>query len=114
MPVAREGPRDARGSALAITKVVTLTVSPEHESKLDDLARRLVDHVYANEPGTLLYVVTKHPSRPHTYVWVERYRDEAALQTHTEQPYVEDAVRRVSSWWVAEPAVLQLAQVAPR
>jgi quinol monooxygenase YgiN len=87
---------------------------PEHERKLVGHAQRLVEQVYANEPGSLLYVVTKHPSKPRTYVWLERYRDQTALRTHTEQPYVEDAIRQISAWWAGEPQVLQLAQVAPR
>lgn len=94
-------------------QVVAVTVTPEHEHELVSLAEQLVDQVNANEPGTLLYVVTENPARPHTYAWVARYEDEAALQAHAEQPYVVDAVRQVSAWWVTEPEVLQLTQVAP-
>lgn len=39
------------------------------------------EKVHANEPGTLLYVLTKHPDEPHTYLWIERYRDQTALRS---------------------------------
>jgi quinol monooxygenase YgiN len=106
-------PTDARGSTRAVTKIVTVTIAPEHEAELVAYVPQLVARVHANEPGTLLYVVTKHPDRPHTYVWIERYQDEAALKAHVEQPYVVEAVDTVSGWWVAEPKVLQLSQIAP-
>jgi quinol monooxygenase YgiN len=113
MGAADDAARDARGRTDAITKIVTVTVAPEHEAELVAYAEQLVARVHANEPATLLYVVTKHPDRPHTYVWIERYENEAALKAHAQQPYVVEAVDTVSGWWVTDPEVLQLSQIAP-
>ena len=54
------------------------------------MARAFADLVYANEPGTLLYVLTKHPTREHTYVWVERYRDAVAAERHRDSSYMAE------------------------
>jgi quinol monooxygenase YgiN len=72
--------------------------------------------VHANEPGTLLYVLTKHPTEPHTYLWVERYRDQAAEQAHGEAPYFGEAMSRIQDpkWWAKPGEVLLLTQVVPQ
>ena len=75
-------PPAGQGGPQAITLVVTMSIKPEYVEEFLALARGFADNVYANEPGVLTYVLTKHPSLPHTYVWVERYSDAAALQQH--------------------------------
>ena len=62
-----------------VNQLVTMTFAPEHEEAFIELATSVVAQVRANEPDTLLYVLTKDPERDHTYVWIERYRDQQAL-----------------------------------
>jgi quinol monooxygenase YgiN len=83
-------------AAGTITLVVTMQFKAEQEATFLGVARSFAEWVRVNEPGTLLYTLSKDPSREHTYVWVERYRDEAALEAHrTSAPMTEvlDVVR---------------------
>ena len=63
------------------------------------MARAFADLVYANEPGTLLYVLTKHPTREHTYVWVERYRNAVAAERHRTRATWRRCLRSCGSTW---------------
>lgn len=79
-------PKTAHGNSEVVTLIVEMTVKPEYEQEFLDYVASFVEKVHANEPGTLLYVLTSHPTEPHTYLWVERYRNQEALQAHMEAP----------------------------
>jgi quinol monooxygenase YgiN len=109
----------AHGNSEAVTMVVEMTVKPEHEQEFLDYVAGFMEKVHVNEPGTLLYVLTRHPTEPHTYLWVERYRDQEALQAHMGAPYMVEPVSRAQDpewkWWAKPPELLlQLAQVLPK
>jgi quinol monooxygenase YgiN len=107
MPVEKFGGSDA------ITFVATVTVKPEHERDYVALVTEVIDTVASEEPSTMLYVLCRHPSLPHTYVARERYRDADALQAHAEAPYLARAIAKLQDW-VAEPVEsLGLTQIAP-
>ena len=106
-------PLAGQGGSEAITLIVTMSIKPEFEDEFLDMARAFADKVYANEPGTLLYVLTKHPTQEHTYVWVERYRHEAALTQHVGTAYMAEARPRLAEFLDSPPELLRLAQVIP-
>ncbi len=114
--MAESGSTNAHGNADVVTALVTMTLNPEHEQEFLDFAASFATKVHANEPGTLLYVLTKHPTEPHTYLWVERYRDQAASKAHSEAPYFSEAIRRMQdpAWWAKPGEVLLLTQVVPQ
>lgn len=116
---------DAHDGQDTITLVVTNMVKPEHDKDFRNRAQEMVRQVHENEPGTLLYVLTRLPSQSlagvdvgevfgHTYVWVERFGDEAALKAHMSAPYVGEFLSEAREWLIGPPQLLQLAQVAPR
>ncbi|MDP8929613.1 MAG: hypothetical protein M3O70_13835 [Actinomycetota bacterium] len=85
----------------------------------------MAKQVRQNEPGTLLYVLTRLPSQSlagtdvgdvfgHTYVWVERFRDEPALQAHMSAPYVGEFLSKARGWLIGPPQLLQLTQIVPQ
>jgi quinol monooxygenase YgiN len=110
------GSTNAHGNADVVTALVTMTLNPEYEQEFLDFAAYFAEKVHANEPGTLLYVLTKHPTEPHTYLWVERYRDQAAEQAHSEAPYFAEAISKIQdpAWWAKPGEVLLLTQVVPQ
>jgi len=107
-------PNTPDGDGEAITLVVTMPVKAEREADFLDLCAAFAEWVHANEPDTLLYVLTKHPSREHTYVWVERYRDEAAMTSHRESPQLAETLPKVRECLDGAPELLRLEQVVPR
>ena len=114
--MAESGSKNAHGNADVVTQLVTMTLNPEYEQEFLDFAAYFAEKVHANEPGTLLYVLTKHPTEPYTYVWVERYRDQAAEQAHSEAPYFSEAISRMHdpAWWAKPGEVMLLTQVVPQ
>lgn len=94
-----------------VNQLVTMTLAPEHEAEFLELAASVVAQVRANEQDTLLYVLTKHPERDHTYVWIERYRNQQALTVHSQAPYIAEALAKLPGWWSAPPDWVQLPQV---
>jgi quinol monooxygenase YgiN len=86
----------------------------DREAEFLETAAAFAEWVYANEPGTLLYVLTKHPSRDLTYVWVERYRDEAAMTAHRDSARLAETLPRVRECLDGAPELLRLEQAVPR
>ncbi|HLF72116.1 MAG TPA: putative quinol monooxygenase [Dehalococcoidia bacterium] len=103
----------AQGDTNTLTLVVTMTMKPEAEAAFLAQARDFIATVEAEEPGTILYVLTKHPEREHTYVWVERYRDLAAAEAHRNSPYMAETMPKIREWLAAPPEFLRLRQVLP-
>jgi quinol monooxygenase YgiN len=101
------------GDSSVVTLLVTLTIHPEKEEEFADFAAAISHEVRENEPGTLLYALHRHPSEPHTYVWVERYRDAEALEAHTAAPYIAEAMGTLPNWLSRPPEVTQLSQIDP-
>jgi quinol monooxygenase YgiN len=87
-----------------LTFVSTMTFKPEHEQEFLDLALPFVAKVRALEPDTLLYVLARHPTEPHTFVWIERYPSQAAFTAHKNTPYMKEAFPIVLGW-LAKPLV---------
>jgi quinol monooxygenase YgiN len=107
------GLSDNRGNGDTLTVIGTMRVKPEHEEEFVDLATRVVLAVHEQEPGTILYVLHKHPSEAHAYVWVERYRDSEAQQAHLAAPYVADALAKLPDWLSAPPEFQEFSQLSP-
>lgn len=103
----------AHGNAQVVTVVVTMAFKPEHEADFLALAREFSATVHASEPDTLLYTLHEHPSEPHTYVWVERYRDEAALGHHMSTPAMQAVFPKLKTYLAGPPSMLKLTQVLP-
>lgn len=101
------------GDSDVITLVGSMAIKPEHEREFVDFATRTVQTVHEKEPGTILYVLHKHPTEPYTYVWVERYRDAEALKVHTEAPYIAEAMGKLPNWLSKPPELIQLNQIVP-
>lgn len=101
------------GDSRVVTLLVTMTIRPEKEQEFIDFAGATVRRVHESEPGTLLYVLNRHPSKPHTYVWVERYRDVDALEAHSEAPYMADVMSKLPNWLSQPPELTQLSQIEP-
>jgi quinol monooxygenase YgiN len=96
-----------------ITLVVTMSIKAEQEATFLEAAAGFAAWVEANEPGTSLYTLNKHPSREHTYVWVERYRDEAAMEAHRTGAQLAEALNVVRECLDGAPELLRLEQVIP-
>jgi len=101
------------GNSEVVTLVVTAKVKPESEAAFLEVARGMIEKVGQNEPGAVLYTLAKSTQEEHTYVWLERYKDEAAAQAHRETEYLA-AARAAIAPLLAEPMqAMRLKQQLP-
>ncbi len=74
--------------------VATLRIKPGMEKAFEAAAKELVAKVHANEPGCRLYAL-HHGEQPNTYVFMERYADQAAADVHRATEYFKTLGRKM-------------------
>ncbi len=85
--------------------VATVQVQPEKAAEFERVALELEAQVKANEPGCLLYRMTKSRSAPDTYTNLELYRGQADLDLHVATDYFQAALGRMSACVSGTPQV---------
>lgn len=71
-----------------VTQIVTLTMKAGAEEKAIATLKELTEAVKANEPGVLVYAAHRSQKEPSKIVFVEVYKDAAALANHSKQPHM--------------------------
>jgi quinol monooxygenase YgiN len=90
--------------------VATLKVKPGMEKEFEAVAKELVAKVNANEPGCTLYALHRGEA-PHTYVFMERYVDQAAVDAHRATEHFRALGRKMGEYMEGRPEVLRLREV---
>jgi quinol monooxygenase YgiN len=90
--------------------VATLKVKPGMEKEFEAVAKELVAKVNANEPGCTLYALHRGET-PHTYVFMERYVDQAAVDAHRATEHFKALGRKMGEYMEGRPEVLRLREV---
>jgi quinol monooxygenase YgiN len=67
-----------------ISIIAKLTVQPGKEDEFKQLGADMVAAVKANEPGTLQYAFAQSQSAPTEFYFIERYKDDEAMNVHRE------------------------------
>ena len=90
--------------------VATLKVKPVMEREFEAVAKELAAKVNANEPGCTLYALHVGET-PHTYVFLERYVDQAAIDFHRTTEYFKALGRKMGEFMDGRAEVLRLREV---
>jgi quinol monooxygenase YgiN len=90
--------------------IATLKVKPGMEKEFEAVARELVAKVNAGEPGCRLYALHRAET-PGTYVFMERYVDQAAVEAHRGTDYFKALGRKMGEYMDGRPEVLRLQEV---
>jgi quinol monooxygenase YgiN len=90
--------------------VATLKVKPGMEAHFEAVAKELVAKVTANEPGCKLYALHRAETAG-TYVFMERYVDQAAVEAHRATEYFKSLGRKMGEYMDGRPEVLRLREV---
>jgi quinol monooxygenase YgiN len=90
--------------------VATLKIKAGQEAAFEAVAKELVEKVNANEKGCLLYKLHKSDD-PQTYVFMERYADQAAVEAHRATPYFKELGRKMGDYMDGKPQILRLKEV---
>jgi len=91
--------------------VATLKVKPGMEREFEAVAKELVAKVNANEPGCRLYALHRLDGDAPTYVFMERYVDQAAVETHRATEHFKTLGRRMGEFMEGRPEVMRMREV---
>jgi quinol monooxygenase YgiN len=67
---------------MAVGILATIKIKPDTDEAFETVAREMMAAVRANEPGNKVYQFCKSRTEPTTYVVMEIYADQAALEAH--------------------------------
>ena len=90
--------------------VATIKVKAGMEKQFEAVARELVAKVNAGEPGCKLYALHRSAT-PGTYVFMERYVDQAAVETHRGTEHFKTLGRKMGEFMDGRPDVQRLEEV---
>ena len=88
--------------------IARIKVKPGMEGEFEAVASELVARVNAGEPGCKLYTLCRGEA-PETYVFLERYDDEAALEAHRASAHYQEFGRRMAQFMAGKPEIQRLA-----
>ena len=90
--------------------IATIKVKPRTGPQFEAVAKELVAKVRANEPGCKLYVLHRAEAVD-TYVFLERYVDEAAAEAHRQTEHFKSIGRKMGEFMASRPEVVRLTEV---
>ncbi len=90
--------------------VATIKVKPGMEKEFEAVAKELVAKVNANEPGCRLYALHRGES-PQTYVFMECYTDQSAVDAHRATDYFKALGRKMGEFMDGRAEVVRLKEV---
>ena len=91
--------------------VATLKVQDGKNAEFEAIFTELSEKVRANEPGNLLYQLTKTRTEPNTYKVLEMYKDQEAVTAHGVTDYFRDLGRKMGACLAGRPDVEMLDAV---
>lgn len=75
--------------------------------------KTLIEEVSANEPGCTIFQYVRDPADPNTFVVIEQYEDQTALDFHRGAKYLGDFIPHMMKCLDAPPQLTQYQDVFP-
>ena len=91
--------------------VATLKVQDGKNAEFEAIFGELAEKVRANEPGALMYQLTKSRTDPNTYKVLELYKDQDALTHHGQTDYFRAIGARMGPCMGGRPEIEYLDAV---
>jgi quinol monooxygenase YgiN len=91
--------------------VATLKVQEGKEGDFEAVFLELTAKVRANEPGNLLYQLTKSRTDATTYKVIELYEDQDAVTAHGGSDYFRELGRKMGAFLAGRPEIEHLDAV---
>ncbi len=91
--------------------VATIKVKEGMAKDFEEAAMKLVSAVNENEPDCLLYQLYRTDDE-HTYVFMERYKDEAATEFHRNSEHFKTLGAAMGPFMAGRPDVVRMEEVA--
>ena len=96
---------------MTIGVIATLKVQSGKGQEFEKVFGELAGQVRANEPGNKLYQVFKSRKEPDTYVVMEIYQDQAALDAHGKSDHFRAAGPKLGPTLAGRPDILYLDSI---
>jgi quinol monooxygenase YgiN len=90
--------------------VATIKVKPGMEREFEAVAKELAARVNAKEPGCKLYTLCRGEA-PLTYIFLERYADQAAIEAHRATEHYKELGRKMGQFIDGKPEILRLTEI---
>jgi len=90
--------------------VAKLTIKAGMDKEFEAVAKELVAKVRANEAGCKLYALHRAET-PSTYVFMERYAAQAAVDAHRATNYFKALGRKMGEYMEGRAEVMRLTEV---
>ncbi|HWA03127.1 MAG TPA: putative quinol monooxygenase [Rhizomicrobium sp.] len=96
---------------MAIGVIATLKVQPGKGPELEAAFERLAALVRENEQGNMFYHLCRSRTENDTYVVMEMYRDQAALEAHGKSEHFRSAGPAIGACLAGRPDIRYLDSV---
>jgi len=90
---------------MSIGVIATLKIADGKGSDCEAAFRDLIAQVRANEPGNRMYSLFKSKADANTYVVMEVYDDQAALDVHNKTAYFLAAMPKIGATLAGPPDI---------
>ena len=94
----------SRGNIM-IASTSTLKIQSGKAGEFETLVAAVTAKVRANEPGNVLYQLTKSRADDNTYRFLELYKDQDAFARHGQTEYYKEMMNKAGSFLAAPPNV---------
>jgi quinol monooxygenase YgiN len=94
--------------------IATLKVQPGKEDDFIAAAKKMIDYVTANEPGTKAYTVNRSTADPTTFVFYEVYADQAAFAAHGGSPAMAEFFGAAGTLLAGRPDIAMFEEIAAK
>lgn len=88
-----------------INVVAVFKVQPQFRERYTAALIEMAEQTHANDEGCLLYSLQQSTTDPNTFVFIEKWTSEAALDAHGAQPHLTQG-RAERDAMLAEPGVV--------
>jgi quinol monooxygenase YgiN len=90
---------------MTIGIIATLKVQDGKGAELEAVFAELAPAVRANEPGNKLYMLCKSRDEANTYVVMELYDDQAAIEAHRNAAHYKAAGPKLAGYLAGRPEI---------
>jgi quinol monooxygenase YgiN len=86
---------------------------PVKEDKVEEAIAAIKEFMVqvAKEEGTLSYTLNRDPKNPNTLVFMERYKDKAALDAHMASPHFQAFLAKGMPMLAGQPEMITMEEI---
>ena len=96
---------------MAITVIAKLKTKAGSEAQFEQAARKMIETVRAQEPGTMQYILHRSVKDPTQFVYYEVYKDQESFDAHGKTTHMREFGGAIGALLEGRPQVDVLTEV---